>query len=280
MRPGQHVVGRELGLGNRGGIKPQLLGGAGPRLFIEKLRPGVESGAAPPGGLHPIGHLAAAAAHDRLDERRRGVVVVHVHRLVLHRALEQSHAPQRLLRGNLAVPLEGRLGLGHEHRAGHAHAHAAALLGRHGGLGAVVGALGQTRDALDVVVGLGGQPHHEIQLAAAPAGGESGIDGGEQVVLGDVLVDDVAQPLGAGLRRERETALLLAGHELGHLHPEGVQALGGHAHAHAGPGAVGVHPREDLGDLRVMRGGERRQAHLVVAGLGEAPGHGVHDVVG
>jgi hypothetical protein len=62
--------------------------------------------------------------------------------------------------------------------------------------------LGELGDLQHVLVGLGRQPAHEVELDLPPAGPVRRRDGVDEVLLGDHLVDDLAQPLAAALGRE------------------------------------------------------------------------------
>src|SRR5262249_46961125 len=63
---------------------------------------------------------------------------------------------------------------------------------------------GRLDDAADVFVFLRRKADHEVELHVVPAAGEDALGRVEQVLLGHVLVHDVAHALRAGLRRERE----------------------------------------------------------------------------
>jgi len=52
--------------------------------------------------------------------------------------------------------------------------------------------LGQMGDALDIFDRLGRQAEHEIELGAAPATTQGQFHRLEEILLGDVLVDDIA----------------------------------------------------------------------------------------
>ena len=153
------------------------------------------------------------------------------------------------------------------------------MLGRHGGLRPVVGALHKARDALDVLVGLSRQANHEVKLAAAPPRFERGIDSPEQVVLRHVLVDHVAQALRTCLGREGETALLLPRDKLGHVDAKRVETLRGKRDAHALAVAGMVQFGEDIGNLGMVGRRKRGQAHLVVSSVGKTLEHRRHHVV-
>ena len=89
----------------------------------------------------------------------------------------------------------------------------------------VIRLLNEAGDALDVVIGLGWQADHEIELATTPTSGERRIDGTEQVIFRHVLVDDIAQPLSASFGSEREPTLLLAGDEPCHVYTKRIESL-------------------------------------------------------
>src|SRR5262249_15767677 len=63
---------------------------------------------------------------------------------------------------------------------------------------------GELGDAEDVLLGLAGQADHEVELQAPPSEVGEQARGVEQLLLAVLLLDDVAQALGAGLGRERE----------------------------------------------------------------------------
>lgn len=60
------------------------------------------------------------------------------------------------------------------------------------------------RDVVHILVSLGGQAQHEVQLDRRPASFKCFPDGAQKVFFGDALVDNIAQALGTGLRRKRQ----------------------------------------------------------------------------
>ncbi len=208
MVPGQHLVAVALAGGEPGQVDAVQFGvGRGdPAGEGEVLGPAVEAAALAPDPLDDGADPAVAAREQTLDQRRLAVVVAHPDR-----------APERLVgvdgRAQLAQPVVDGLGIGlrgpleRRVRLGHeaADRDRAADVLVPGGLPAgpddVVGHLG---DLEDVLVGLGGQAAHEVELDLAPALGVRGRGGADQVVLADHLVDDAAQPLRAALGRERQ----------------------------------------------------------------------------
>src|SRR5262249_50635933 len=102
---------------------------------------------------------------------------------------------------SLGGPLEGRVRLGNEAADGDRAADVLAATGSAAGTYHLVGHRG---DLQHVLVGLGGQPAHEVQLHLPPAAGVGGADRADEVRFGDRLVDDAPNPLAAALWRERQ----------------------------------------------------------------------------
>jgi hypothetical protein len=125
----------------------------------------------------------------------------------------------------LARPLERGVRLGHE--AADRDRAADVLPSRSPRGPAAITFLARSAIGEHVLVGLGRQPAHEVQLHLPPAGRVGGRDGADQVLLGDHLVDHLAHPLGAALGRERQArALAVAGQLVGQVDVEGVDAGG------------------------------------------------------
>ena len=132
--------------------------------------------------------------------------------------------------------------------------------------------LGHLGDLEDVLVGLGRQPAHEVELHLAPAGGVGGGDGADQVVLAHHLVDDLAQPLAAALGGEGQPgAPAVAGELLGQVDVERVDPGAGQRQRGLGALVAVGEALGDLGDLGVVGAGERQQPDLLVAGGARGP---------
>ena len=99
------------------------------------------------------------------------------------------------------------MGLRHEAGAADGHLHAAAFGVLGIGVVEVYHLLGGLGDALDVLHRLGGKAHHEVELDGGVAVGKGQRAGLFDLVPGDVLIDDVAQALGAGLSGKGQAAL-------------------------------------------------------------------------
>ena len=140
----------------------------------------------------------------------------------------------------LRCPLERGMRLGHEPT----DAHRAADISPSADL--TTGGdhpLGQLRDRQHVLVGLGRQAAHEIQLDLPPAVRVRRRDRADQIVLGDHLVDHLAHPLGATLGREGEPgASAVAGQLVGEVDVERV-------HPRAGQGQRNVAALVAIGEL-------------------------------
>ena len=133
-------------------------------------------------------------------------------------------------------------------------------------------------DLEDVLVGLGRQADHEVELHLPPAGGVRRRDGVDEVLLAHHLVDDLAQALRPALGGERQPgAAAVAAELLGEVDVERVDAR-----ARQGQGrlralvAVGE-ALGDVGDLGVVGAREAEQPDLLVAGGVEAGLHHLAD---
>ena len=147
--------------------------------------------------------------------------------LLMYRLPGEPGLVQKFLRRVHGRPLEGGEGLWNE-EGGTRHDLdlAGALLLRHGfkeGGRDLVAKLG---DAADILPGFRGKSQHEIELHPGPASfkGHSGTL--QDDLLGQPLIDHVAQPLASRLRRESQTALLHILHLSHNVQRKGVDAQG------------------------------------------------------
>ena len=206
-------------------------------------------------------------------------MVVHADRTVANARNEELLAAFDIVVIELRAPLERRGGLGdkHRHRDGHRDG-SAARLGYHGAA-ELEHVIGQVGDGHDILIALTGKTHHKVELHAVPAGLEGRLGRAVHVLLGHVLVDDVAHTLTAGLGGKRQAALLFAGDRLGHIHAKRIQALRGNGHANARIFQAAVKATEHVADAGVVGGRKRGKRHLVIAGLFQALDHRGHDLV-
>ncbi len=154
--------------------------------------------------------------------------------------------------------------LGHESADGHRAADVV-LAGDLAALGDDVDR--HVADLEHVLVGLGGQAAHEVQLHLAPAVAVRGGDGPDQVLFRDHLVDDLAHALGAALGGEGQAgAATVAGQLVGQVHVERVHAGRRQGQAHLVVRVAVGEALGDVGDLRVVRGGQGEEADLLEAG--------------
>ena len=134
----------------------------------------------------------------------------------------------------------------------------------------------QISDAQHVLVGFRGQAQHEIQLHGAVPPGEGRAAGLQQVLLGNVLVDHVPEPLGPGLRGEGQTGFAALGQPLHQAHGEIIRPQTGQREIHVPLLAEGLQLIAQLRQRRIVAGGQAGQGHLlisgVVAGLHAVPG--------
>ena len=179
---------------------------------------------------------------------------------------QQVHPAQVFLQGDLGLPLEGALGLGDEAGGGDGDLHAPVLVfGVHPP--AVEDLVGHLGDAQDVLVRLGGQAQHVIELHRVPAAGKGDGAGVQHVLVGDVFVHRVPQALAAALHGKGQAALAHLLQPLHDLHGEVVRPEGGQGQADAAGFAVFQQPVAEGGKLPVVAGGEGEQGHVLVAGV-------------
>ena len=135
-----------------------------------------------------------------------------------------------------------------------------------------------------------GQADHVVELQVLDAGPEDQAGAVEDLVVRDGLVDDAAQPIGAGLGRDRDRPLAALAEQADDRLGEIVEAERGRADAVAHldepledvldvgviaerdrheADAIGVRPRR-LGDLEDARRRKRPDGQVVVAGPAEA----------
>src|SRR6266496_2044870 len=206
--PGQYLVGVafprrvpvEIDAVQRG------LGRADPTLEREVLAPAVESPTVAPYLLDHGADATIAAREQALDEGRLAVVVPHAD-VATERAIRIDGGAQlrqpavHCGRTGLRRPLERRVRLGHESADRHGASDVATTGRLASGADHVVGHVG---DLEDVLVGLGRQSAHEVQLHLTPPVRVRGGERADQVVLGGDLVDHPAEALRATFGRERE----------------------------------------------------------------------------
>ena len=162
------------------------------------LAPRVEAAAAAVGALDHGAQPAVAAREHALEQAGLGVAVLERDRPALHRVAQQPQPAVELRRAHLRGPRERRVGLGDVRR--HADRDAEALVA--GVASGLPRAVAQLEDGAEIVVRLGGQSAHEVELGARVALARRRGHGGHELGLRVVLVDHVAHALAAGLGRQ------------------------------------------------------------------------------
>ena len=176
------------------------------------------------------GDASIAAAQQSFDDARLPIVVAKpdgpaILPIAADRIAQLGQPGVHGFMITLRSPLERRMGLGHEA----ADAHCAADVPPPADLSTCGDhPLGELPDRQHILVGLGRQPAHEIQLDLPPALRVRRRDRPDQIILGDHLVDHLAQPLGAALGREGEAgASAVAGQLVGEVDVERVHSSAG-----------------------------------------------------
>jgi hypothetical protein len=249
------------------------LGGNHPPVVGEVLAPPVEAPTVTPDGLDDPPDPPVAAREQALDDAGPAVVVAEadgraVAAVGADRLAQQRQPRVGLLGAELGGPLERRVRLGHEaaDRDGAPDVRRPADLAP--GLDDPLGELG---DLQDVLVGLGRQPAHEVELHLPPAGGVRGGHRADEVLLGDHLVDDLADALGAALGGEGQPgASAVAGQLVGQVDVEGVDPGRRQRQARVGALVAVGQPLGHRRDLGVVGRAQREQPDLLEAGGGQA----------
>ena len=215
--PRQHLVEATLPVCVERGVDFEVGEDLHPRVEVKAVRPAVEAQAAAVRLEQDRVELPVAARKHGLEEARLRAVVVDGQLARGHRGFQQLLLSLERLDRILAEPLERREGLRHKRRRADRDGRALALLAVFGLIIPIDHLLAELRDAGDVLVGLGRQADHEIQLHLGPAVVEGDRNGPLELVLQHVLVDDIAQALRAGFRRKGEAALSHRGDLVGQL---------------------------------------------------------------
>ncbi len=122
-------------------------------------------------------------------------------------------------------------------------------------------------DGAHVLVALGGQADHEVELHQVPAGFEDGVDGVEEILFGVALVDHPPHPFGGGLRRDGEAALAHALDLRGQVGAHRLGAQGRQRDADVLGAELVEEVLQHAVDAGVVAGREAEEAHLFIAGL-------------
>ena len=245
-----------------------------PALVGKVLGPAVEAAAVTPDRLDDAADPPVTAREQALDDPGLAVVVAEADRgadapVGADRVAQLVQPGIGVLGAQLRGPLEGSVRLGHEAADRHRAADVVAAADLAPGLDDLLGELG---DLHDVLVGLGRQPAHEVELDLPPAGAIGRGDGVDQVLLGHHLVDDLADPLGPALGREGEAgAATVAGELVGQVDVEGVDPGRRERQTHLGALVAIGQALGHLADLGVVGAGEREQPDLLETGGRQAP---------
>ena len=259
--PHLHLPVTPLQAGIRDGSGP---GGVG---AIQRLEPGIHAGTGPPGRLDHRGKAPIAAAHKILHGRKPHIGEIHLHAAQTPEGLLEQHlAPLKLSRGD-AVPLKRGVGLGREIADRDVQVQptqvTAALLEHHAGLG----------NAENIGIRLTGEADHEVQLHLAVSVLHGRADAMQQVVIGEALVDDVAESLCPGLRGEGETRFPRAAKDVGNVFIEAIHPLAGQLKRDVliRQAVAQLHPHRRQRQIVAAAQGEQRE--IAVAGLFHAGLH-------
>ena len=262
--PRQDLILAAAAVGVKMRVEAALFKGLHPAVQVKVILPRAERFALAPRRLDDAAQPAVAAGDDRFHEaRRRGVPVVG-DGLGVDRLAQELDAALVFLDGYLRLPLEGRVGLGHEPRGRHRDANAAALVDR--ALAPCVHDVrGDVRNAEHVLVRLGRKAEHKVELDRAVAARKRAAAGFEQVLFGQILVDGVAQALRAGLWREGKARLPALLQPLHQRHGEVVGAQRRQRERQVALGAEILQIVAQLDKMRIVGRRERGKRHILIA---------------
>jgi len=266
----------------RDGGRSQLLGRGAhcgesvpPCFGPELLGPGVEAGSASPRPLDHVTQLLSPTGKGGLK-----VALVDIVKGQAEAGPAQPGAKQFLPAtesGPLGHPrpLKGRERLGDEivdadvdlQTAGPSAEHLASQLAY---------AQTQIRDGKHVVVFFKGKPDHEIQLEGRPPGSEGLGHCSRHVLIGDVLVDHISQPLATGLRSQGQ-GRTGGRYQAGQPHRRAVHPQRRQGDAHLG--VIPGRPFQESLDAGVVGGGERGEGEFLMAAHAQLGLGHLHDLI-
>ena len=191
-------------------LQLQTAGGRGllPAIQLKMLGPGIHAGAPLPGLLQQPTQTAVAPGKNPFQKAHPRIIAFQGAVLAVEPFLDRIHPRIAFFHGELRLPLKHGMGLGHKGGGADVHPAIAAFPG-------LQHLLGQGRDRGHILLGFRGQAEHEVELDQFPAQAVGGIRRGQQVFLGDPLVDHPSQPVAAGLRGQGKAGLA---HPLDLLH--------------------------------------------------------------
>jgi hypothetical protein len=222
--------------------------------------PGVEAAAAGDRVQQHRAQAPVAAGEHPFHEGETGVVVLETELAPPQAVMQEVVALLRGFYGDLGFPLERGVRLGHKGGdrdidVGPARRAPAAGLdpGR------------EIDDPLQVGLFLGGKAHHEVELDQAPAEFEGAAALGQEIGLGDPLVDDPPEPFGAGLRRQGQAGLADLAEFGEHPVAQGADAQTGEGDPDAARFQIPDQVPEQRLDRAVVPGRQGEEGNLLVA---------------
>src|SRR6266545_3823268 len=258
------IPGQDLGVASLPGgvpgeinrlVRERFRGAALPALVPEVLAPAIETAAVLPYRPDHLGHAPVTTGEQALNDRGLTLVVAvtdaaAIARVAAQRAAERGEPAIHSRGVALACPLKRRVRLWHKR----AYRHGATNVTAPGCLPPGLNhPPGEARDREHVLVCLGRQAAHEIELHLPPAAGICGGHGANQILLGDHLVDHLADPLRAALGREGQSgATAVTAQLVGERDVEGVNPGGRQRKARVRALVPVGKPLRDLVDLAVV----------------------------
>ena len=256
------------------GIKIHIHADIGSRLLPSGIVPGIQPAVKhcpqPVGFLNEIRCAAVTPCQNSLQEDHPGIVpAVADAPVIVSRidcVVDRRSKPQIIPGMVHGRPLEGCEGLGNEE--GSAHCDLAAAVPLLFGHLFIIGGrdfIGQVGDCDAVLLRLRGQPQHEIELDLVPAAAESLPCAVQDLLFGNPLVDDIAQPLRTRLGRKGQTApadILNPGHQ---VQGKGIDPEGRHLELDPVLFPMVRNIINDLMDAGIITGAQGTQQNIILA---------------
>ena len=232
-----------------------------PALQGKMLTPAVKAAAAFNGTNQNRRQTAVTAGKDPFHERERRILPFEFQLALFEIAVELILEFGGLLSGYLRLPLEWRMRLGNEGADGNID-----IAGNAAPFGLILDLTRQRRDLGNIVPSFTRKPDHEVELDQAPAGLVDCGSSGNQVSLGNPLVDDPPHPVAPRLRRQGKTGLANFFYFIDQLVRQAPDPKGREGYSHPILGIACHQFGHQRGYTGIIAGRKRQQRYFIIAG--------------
>ncbi len=246
------------------GLHPALLERSEPDVPLHRAVPRVETRARPPCPLHCFAYASISSAQNPLQNAPVRLVHLQVELALPRPLLEQHVLAPHLLETVHPLPLQRRVRLGHERRHRGRDPRGPRLLAATPPP-RLPRSYRRQHDPLEILLRLRRQPEHEVELQLVPPHVQRTLRRLRNLLLGHVLVDQIAHPLRPRLRRERQPRRSHLAKPLQHFCRQAVRSQRRHPQRHMTRPQTTRKLVDQIANVRVVRGGQRGQRDLVIA---------------